>query len=146
MAVTERTMKATPRQIDEALRDGWNFADWVVGAVHVRGVDPQWPQPGSNVQHRLGAWPLVINDATEVVAYEPEKRLDLRARLWPFGEAEVSLQWEQNSPGTCRVRMEEQFVHGPALTLRNQVADTVLHSRNRESLERLEHLTQKYPA
>ena len=56
-------------------RDGWNYADWVVGAVHVRSVDPNWPAPGSRVHHRLGAWPLTINDATEVTSYEPERLL-----------------------------------------------------------------------
>jgi hypothetical protein len=41
--------------------------------------------------------------------------------------------------------MEEQFVGGPALALRNQIGDVVLHVRNKEALVRLEHLTRKYP-
>ena len=145
MSVTERTINATPEQITAVLADGWNYADWVVGAVHIRGVDSQWPQPGSRVHHRVGAWPLTINDNTEVISWDPDRSLALRARLWPFGEATVHLTWHADIRGTCRVQMEEQFVGGPALALRNQVGDVVLHARNKEALMRLEHLTGKYP-
>jgi hypothetical protein len=144
MSVNYRIINAPPNRVEQVLRDGWNYADWVVGAVHIRAVDPGWPAPGSCVHHRVGAWPLTLNDNTEVMSYEPGKSLGLRARLRPFGEAMVRLDWEQLTAGSCRVRMEEQFVDGPALTLRNKVADVVLHARNAESLARLEHLTRKY--
>ncbi len=146
MSVNERVLDATTAQITAVLADGWNYADWVVGAVHVRDVDATWPSAGSKVHHRIGAWPLTINDNTEVVSYEPDRSLVLRARLRPFGEATVRMSWEPVSSGGCRVRMEEQFVGGPALALRNQVADVVLHARNTESLNRLEHLARKYPS
>jgi hypothetical protein len=146
MSVNERIIKSTPEQITAVLADGWNYADWVVGAVHVRDVDATWPAPGSKVHHRIGAWPLTINDNTEVTAYQPDRSLTLRARLRPFGEATVRLTWQPDNTGGCRVRMEEQFVGGPALGLRNQLGDVVLHARNTESLKRLEHLTRRYPA
>ncbi len=145
MSVTERSINADPAQITAVLADGWNYADWVVGAVHIRNVDPTWPQPGSRVHHRVGAWPLTINDNTEVISWDPDHSLLLRARLWPFGEATVHLTWQAADPATCRVRMEEQFVDGPALALRNQIGDVVLHARNKEALVRLGHLTRKYP-
>jgi hypothetical protein len=144
MSVNERVINATPRDVDAVLRDGWNYADWVVGAVHIRSVDKAWPAPGSRVYHRVGAWPVMVSDNTEVVAYEPAEALQLRARLWPFGEATIRLDWAASGHDKCRVRMDEQFVQGPALALRNKVADLVLHARNSESLIRLEHLTQKY--
>ena len=146
MSVNERVLDATAEQVTAVLADGWNYADWVVGAVHVRDVDDTWPAPGSKVHHRIGAWPLTINDNTEVVSYQPHRSLVLRARLRPFGEATVHMTWEAAPSGGCRVRMEEQFVDGPALALRNQVADIVLHARNTESLNRLEHLARKYPS
>jgi hypothetical protein len=144
MSVNERVINATSAQITAVLADGWNYADWVVGAVHIRDVDPNWPQPGSRVHHRVGAWPLTINDNTEVMSYEPDRSLLLRARTWPFGEATVHLTWHETGAGACTVRIEEQFVGGPALALRNQVGDVVLHARNKESLVRLDHLTRKY--
>jgi Polyketide cyclase / dehydrase and lipid transport len=145
MSVTERTINATPAQVTAVLADGWNYADWVVGAVHIRNVDPLWPQPGSRVHHRVGAWPLTINDTTEVISWDPGNSLLLKARAWPFGEATVRLTWHAESPGATQVRMEEQFVGGPALALRNQIGDVALHARNKEALTRLEHLTRKYP-
>jgi hypothetical protein len=144
MSVNHRILKASPKQVEQVLRDGWNYADWVVGAVHIRAVDPGWPAAGSRVHHRVGAWPLTLNDNTEVISYEPGRSLELRARLRPFGVARVRLEWEPASGGYCHVRMEEEFVGGPALTLRNKVADVVLHARNAESLSRLEHLTRRY--
>jgi hypothetical protein len=87
---------------------------------------------------------LTINDNTEVVAYDPGGALDLRARAWPFGEADVLLRWQESAPGSSRVRMEEHLVGGPAVALRNKLSDAVLHVRNDESLARLEHLTRKY--
>jgi hypothetical protein len=144
MSVNERVIKATPEQITNVLADGWNYADWVVGAVHVRDVDPTWPQPGSRVHHRVGAWPLAINDDTEVISYRADESLELHARLWPLGEAVVGLRWNAVGPQTCLVRIEEQLVNGPALAARNKIGDVVLHARNAESLVRLEHLTRKY--
>jgi hypothetical protein len=144
MATTERLMKATPRQVAAVLSDGWNYGDWVVGAVHIRAVDPAWPKPGAKVHHRLGGWPLMLSDETESTAYDPDSRLEMRARLRPFGEAEVRLRWEPVSTEITRVRMDEQFVGGPMVSMRNRLADAFLHARNSESLARLENLTQKY--
>jgi hypothetical protein len=144
MSLSERTIEAPPERIDAVLRDGWNYADWVVGAVHIRAVDPDWPAPGSRVHHQVGAWPLTINDVTEVTAYVPSSQLVLRAHLWPFGEASVGIEWAAIAPDACQVQMVEQFVRGPALAMRNNLTDVVLRSRNNESLIRLEHLTRKY--
>lgn len=120
MSTTQRIINATPQRVDAVLRHGWNYADWVVGAVHIRAVDGQWPEPGSRVHHRVGAWPLTIADNTEVISYVPDQSLELRARMWPFGEATVPLAWEPAPAGNCRITMDEQFVHGPALALRNR--------------------------
>jgi hypothetical protein len=146
MSINARVINATPEHVDAVLRDGWNYADWVVGAVHIRSVDPAWPTPGSRVHHRIGAWPLTLNDSTEVTAYEPGKRLELHAHARPFGDAAIRISWQATSSSSCRVRMEEQFTSGPALTLRNALGDLVLHARNDEALSRLEHLTNRYPA
>ena len=45
----------------------------VVGAVHIRDVDTSWPSAGSQVHHKVGAWPVMIADATEVLACDPAR-------------------------------------------------------------------------
>jgi len=145
MSRTVKDVDATPEQVVAVLGDGWNYADWVVGAVHIRAVDPTWPTVGSRVHHRVGAWPLTIADATEVLAYDPAGHLALKARMWPVGEARVELSWQPASSGCTRVVMTEQFTSGPALALRNKLNDVFLHRRNVEALDRLADLTRRYP-
>ena len=48
------------------------------------------PRSGSKLHHSVGAWPLLIDDDTEVARVRARARvLALRARGWPIGEAEV---------------------------------------------------------
>jgi hypothetical protein len=146
MALAERVIHATPAQVSAALADGWSYADWVVGAVHVRDVDGTWPAPNSRVHHCVGAWPVTIADSTSVRVWDADGRMELVARLWPFGEASVTLTWEQTGSGGCRVRMAETFERGPLLAARNRLGDLLLHARNAESLRRLDDLTRRYPS
>jgi uncharacterized protein YndB with AHSA1/START domain len=145
MSRTIKDIDATPEQVYAVLSDGWNYADWVVGAVHIRAVDPTWPATGSHVHHKVGAWPLMIADATEVLACDPAGHLALKARMWPAGEARVELTWQPTSTGRTRVVMTEQFTGGPAVALRNKLNDVFLHRRNAEALDRLADLTGRYP-
>ncbi|WP_324188972.1 SRPBCC family protein [Nocardia farcinica] len=46
-----------PADIERAfavLSDGWLYAGWVVGASHIRDVDPDWPGVGSRIHHSVG--------------------------------------------------------------------------------------------
>jgi len=144
MSSTSALIDATPAQIFAVLSDGWNYADWVVGAVHVRAVDPQWPEAGSRVHHKVGAWPFMIADSTSVLASDPDGRLELKARLWPLGEAHVDIRWDAEDSGRTRVTINEQFADGPLLALRNRLNDVALHQRNREALRRLADMTRRY--
>jgi hypothetical protein len=146
MSRTVKIVDATPEQILAVLGDGWNYADWVVGAVHIRAVDATWPSVGSRVHHKVGMWPLTIADATEVLDYDPVGHMTLKARAWPAGEARVDLTWQPTSSGRTRVVMTEQFTKGPALALRNKVNDLLLNRRNVEALDRLADLTRRYRA
>src|SRR6476469_10361131 len=83
----ERETTATPAQVWDVLADGWTYASWVVGASRVRSVDPSWPAPGALIHHSAGAWPLLLDDETEVVESEPGRRLVLQARGRPLGAA-----------------------------------------------------------
>ena len=46
---------------------------FVVGAVHIREVSPDWPHPGAYIRHSVGAWPTMIEDRAEVERYEPRR-------------------------------------------------------------------------
>ena len=76
------------------LADGWVYPVWVVGASRMRAVDDDWPEVGSRLHHSAGAWPLLIDDTSEVLAYDPPRAMVLQARGWPAGEARVEITVE----------------------------------------------------
>ncbi|MEU7908246.1 SRPBCC family protein [Actinoplanes sp. NPDC049118] len=137
MAIVQRTVPAPPERVFAVLADGWSYSDWVVGTVHIRDVDPHWPQVGAELHHKAGPWPLSLHDSSTVVAVEQDRSLTLIAGLWPLGSARVKLVLEPVDAGATRVTMEEDFEAGPLLWVRNKVNDLVLHRRNIESLRRL---------
>jgi len=136
MSETERLINASAADVFAVLADGWSYAAWVVGASRIRDVDPDWPLPGSSIHHSVGAWPLLINDTTTVVKYEPSRLLELKVRAWPTGEGTVELEVTE-ADGVCHVVMRERMTKGPATLLPPQIADPLLHVRNAETLQRL---------
>ena len=66
MSTTSRTIAATPEQVWSVLADGWLYPLFVVGAARMRDVDETWPAVGARLHHSIGAWPLMIDDTTEV--------------------------------------------------------------------------------
>ncbi|WP_331713230.1 SRPBCC family protein [Micromonospora krabiensis] len=130
---------APPQQVFDVLADGWTYSDWVVGTVHVRNVDDDWPKVGSQLHHRAGPWPFSLQDASTVLLCEPPHRMVLRAGLWPAGEAIVTFTLDpvDGNPNATRVRIGEDFAAGPLRWVRTKLNDLVLHLRNRETLARL---------
>lgn len=136
MTEVARRVDASPQLVFAVLADGWSLPLWVVGAAHVRDVDAGWPAVGSRVQHSVGSWPLLVQDYTEVVDMVPDRRLALRARAWPAGEARVVLELDPDRGGTT-VRMRERAEHGPARLIPAPVEAVMLRLRNTEALDRL---------
>jgi hypothetical protein len=118
------------------LADGWNYVAWVVGASRIRDVDADWPAVGARLHHSVGIWPLLIDDNTQVLECEVGRRLKLKARGWPAGEATVDIRIDDVGAGS-RVTIHEVPSAGPAVAMANPVGDAVLARRNRESLARL---------
>ena len=137
MAEVSLTVQASREKVFEVLADGWSFAGWVVGASHIRDVDPGWPAAGSKIHHSVGPWPLVVKDVTVVREVQPPRLIELDARLWPFGAATVRLELDDIAPNVTRVRMIEQVVRGPAKIVPPAAQALLLVPRNRESLRRL---------
>jgi hypothetical protein len=119
------------------LADGWMYASWVVGASHIRDVDPHWPQAGARVHHTVGVWPLTIKDSTSVLASEPDWLLELDARAWPDGRARVRIELNPVQDGRTRIKMTETVADGPGRLIPKPVTDPALRARNREALRRL---------
>ena len=141
MSTTTRSIAATPEQVWSVLADGWLYPLFVVGAARMRLVDEAWPAVGSQLHHSVGAWPLMIDDTTEVLEVEPNKRILLLARGWPAGEAHVEIALRPEGPSTV-VTMMEQATAGPGALIPKPVQDMQLHARNLEALQRLAYVVE----
>ena len=92
MSRNVRVLRCTPEDVFDVLGDGWLYPSWVVGASRMRDVDASWPAQGAELHHSFGVWPLLIDDKTVVEEYDPPRRMVMRARGWPVGEARVFLE------------------------------------------------------
>ena len=138
MSRNTRVIDATPEQVWAVLADGWLYPLWVVGATRMRDVDENWPAEGSQLHHSAGVWPLVLNDTTESLEVETGRRLKLRARGWPLGEADVEITLSPVDGGKrCEVVLEETAVSGPGALVPPPIEVPLLGWRNVESLRRL---------
>ena len=137
MTEVHTSMRAGADRIFAELSDGWAYVGWVVGASHIRDVDARWPEVGSKIHHKVGVWPLVLADETESLACEPGRRLLLRAKGWPLGEATVEIVLDERSPELTEVTIREAPSAGPGSWLDNPVQRWLLRLRNVETLRRL---------
>src|SRR3954471_9583823 len=142
MAIVQRTIMAPADRVFAVLADGWTYSDWVVGTAHIRDVDASWPAVGSKLHHKVGPWPLSLEDTSTVVAADPGRSLTLRAGLWPLGEATIRIDLAPVDGENTRVTMHEDFHAGPLRWIRNKINDLVLHGRNTEALRRLAELAE----
>lgn len=136
MSTTSRPISATPEQVWSVLADGWLYPLFVVGASRMRDVDDTWPAVGSRLHHSVGTWPLLIDDTTEVLEFEEDRRIVLKARGWPAGEARVEISLRPTADATV-VTIVENATAGPGALIPKPVQDVQLHLRNTETLRRL---------
>ena len=141
MEKISRDCSSTPQQVFDVLADGWLYASWVVGAARIREVDPAWPIVGSRIHHSVGPWPLLIDDETVVMEYDPPRSLVLRAKGWPVGEAIVRIEVAAR-PGGCTVSISEDVTAGPGKFVPAPLRQAAIRWRNRETVQRLVLLAQ----
>ena len=137
MSENERTIHASPATVWEVLSDGWLYPVWVVGATRMRDVDATWPSAGSRLHHSAGVWPVIVNDETKVQAVEPLRRLKLRAKGWPLGEADVLIELEPAGDAETVVRINEDAASGPGRMVPAVLRAPMMKWRNSETLRRL---------
>lgn len=146
MVTVTRRMRCPADAVLAVLADGWTYATWVVGTSRIRGVDPDWPRPGSRIAHSAGLWPAVVDDVTVALAWDRAAgRLELQARGWPAGEARVLLRVRADGD-ECLVRLDEDAVRGPAALVPRPLRRAALLPRNTETLRRLAMLAERRPA
>lgn len=137
MSVNTRRFVCSPDDVFAVLADAWVFPTWVVGASRMRGVDSDFPAPGSRLHHSIGVWPFVLNDESTVEEWDPPRRIVLEAKTRPVGTQRVIIEVRPRGRG-CVVRMEEYAITGIAARVPAFIADPVLWVRNAEALRRLE--------
>ena len=137
-----RTIAAPAERVWDVLADGWSYATWVVGTARIRDVDESWPAPGSRIHHSVGLWPALLSDTTSVEECDTGRRLVLKARGWPLGEARVELEIEPDGPESCTVTMTEDAVSGPGALPPRVVRQAMILPRNSEALRRLAYLAE----
>lgn len=136
-----RIVRSTPDDVFAVFSDGWLYPVWVVGAARMRDVTGDWPQAGAEIHHSLGIWPVLIDDRTEVVEWDPPRRLRLRARIGPFGRAVVVVDVRPRGDH-CIVRMGEEPVAGLAARVPQILWAPIMRLRNTETLRRLAFLAE----
>ena len=141
MSRNVRVLRCSPEDVFRVLGDGWLYPSWVVGASRMREVDEAWPAAGAQLHHSVGVWPALIDDSTVVEAYDPPRRMVLKARGWPLGEARVTIDVKARGDGSV-VRIQEEAVAGPATFVPAPVMDALLRWRNAETLHRLAYLAE----
>jgi uncharacterized protein YndB with AHSA1/START domain len=135
-AITTKELTVPSNRVWRLLADGRRYADWVVGASHVRDVEAGWPTVGSKFHHTVGVWPFHLKDKTVVEECEVGRRLVLEARARPLGRARVEIVLEDIPIGT-RVVMSEEAKSPAVARWGNPVLAPLIHMRNVEALRRL---------
>lgn len=141
MARVSIRVEAPADDVWKILDDPWTYANWVVGTVKIRDADRTWPAAGSKLHHAVGAWPVTLQDETEVMECQPGRRLLLQARGWPAGEATVELVLHPEGERT-RVEMYEEPTSGPGAWVNNRVLEIIAARRLAETLDRLRRLAE----
>lgn len=136
MSTNTRIMSCSPADVFAVLADGWLFPVWVVGASRMREVDDAWPAINTKLHHSFGVWPMLINDDTTMVEYDPPRHLVMQPKGWPIGEARVTIDVQPHRKG-CLVRIQERAVKGPGTLVPRPMLDIGLYLRNVETLRRL---------
>jgi uncharacterized protein YndB with AHSA1/START domain len=142
MAVTHAEIDAPPERVFEVLSDPQCYADWVVGAHSIRGADPFWPALGTRFYHRVGAWPTLVRDHTEVIGVEPPSHLRLHAHARPLGTAIVDLRLAPSGREGTHVTMTETAGDLLSHIGLNPLTDWLVDKRNVEALRRLRRIAE----
>jgi NAD(P)-dependent dehydrogenase (short-subunit alcohol dehydrogenase family)/uncharacterized protein YndB with AHSA1/START domain len=138
-------IESTREEVFDVLSDAARYPDWVVGAADLVESDEDFPAAGSRFQHKVGLGPLKLSDHTEVLAVDPPRRIELKAKARPFGTAHIVIELEERAGGTTVSLREGPGDRLSALVAGNRAGDAALRLRNAEALSRLKRLVERRP-
>jgi hypothetical protein len=141
VATNRRSLSCAPEDVFAVLSNGWLYPTWVVGASRMRDVEPAWPAPGASIHHSFGVWPVLIDDTTSILEWDPPRHAKLKARGWPAGSAHVDIDVVPEPTG-CRVTITEDAVEGPGALIPKPIRSAAILLRNKETLQRLAYLAE----
>ena len=144
MSEVRRTIHADPEAVWAVLADPTTYPDWLVGAQVIRDVDGEFPKPGSDFHHSVGASEdLALPDRTTALEADRPNLLKLKVRARPFFEGVVEFRLLATKAGTELVVHEEPI--GP-LRFAAPVLRPLITARNAKSLEKLRDLVESRSA
>ena len=129
-------MPVSPERVFDYLLDPTTYPRWLIGAEAMRAVDDDWPAPGSRFHHRVGMWPVRIEDYTELVELDRPRMLQLSVRATPLIRADVTFRCRGDEAESILLLQEEPVYRGVGNLVR-PVLDPVTHLRNHGSLRKL---------
>jgi len=138
-------MSCAPEDVFAVLSNGWLYPVWVVGASRMRDVELAWPSVSAKIHHSVGIWPLLLNDSTSILEWDPPAHVLLKARGWPFGSAHVAIDVKRAGSG-CSVMIAEDVVEGPGRLVPHAVRSAAIRARNTETLKRLAYVAEGHAA
>jgi uncharacterized protein YndB with AHSA1/START domain len=134
-------MDVPAESVFAVLSDPRSFARWVVGSREIRRADLDWPAVGTAFDHKVGIWPIMLSDHSEILETTPPHLLKLLVKAKPFSKAYVTLTLRPGAHGT-RVEMDEVAADARSMLLFNPLTNPLIRIRNRESLRRLKALAE----
>ena len=136
MSLNSVVMPVSPERVFEYLLDPDTYPRWLIGAETMRAVDDDWPAPGSRFHHRVGMWPVRIEDYSEIVELDPPRMLHLSVRASPIIRADVTFRCRGDDRESILI-IEEEPVYRSLGNLARPVLDPATHVRNHGSLRKL---------
>jgi uncharacterized protein YndB with AHSA1/START domain len=142
MARNDIVIDAPAVSVYETLLDARSYPQFVAGAKELRGVDDDWPNPGTHFHHKVGIGPLALADNTKLLDKTPSKRVVLEVRVRPFGTGVVTFDLEPvaGRENTTHVVMTEDFNRGPLSFVFRPIREAMIRMRNAITVRRLQRL------
>lgn len=137
MAVVRQVIERPVIAVYAALTTPETYPHWLIGCRDIRGVDADWPAPGSKFHHRVGlGGPITVADNTKVVEQTDDALLSLEVRARPFGRGRATFTLTAGpEAGSTVVELDEVPIGLLAPT--KPLADPLINRRNARSLRNL---------
>jgi uncharacterized protein YndB with AHSA1/START domain len=140
--VVEADLPATNEVVYAVLTDPTTYPEWLVGAQDIRAVDPDFPAPGADFHHSVGASDdLTVKDRTTSRGANPPYHLVLEVRARPFFRGIVEFVLRPDGDGTEVVQTERP---AGAFKLLAPLVHPLVAARNEKSLQQLDDVVRSH--